>query len=37
MRAAYRYIRRNPSLALGIALLAALALFVMIGSVVVDT
>ena len=37
MRAAYRYIRRNPSLALGSALLAALALFVMIGSVVVDT
>jgi peptide/nickel transport system permease protein len=37
MRAAYRYIRRNPSLALGSALLAALALFVMIGSLVVDT
>jgi peptide/nickel transport system permease protein len=37
MRAAYRYIRRNPSLALGIALLAALALFVVIGSVMVDT
>jgi len=37
MRAAYRYIRRNPSLALGIALLAALALFVVIGSLMVDT
>jgi peptide/nickel transport system permease protein len=37
MRAAYRYLGRNPSLALGIVLLAALALFVMIGNLVVDT
>ena len=37
MRAAIRYIRRNPSLALGIVLLAVLALFVLIGSLVVDT
>jgi len=32
-----RYVRRNPSLALGIALLAMLALFVLIGSLIVDT
>ena len=36
MRAAYSYLRRNPSLAVGIALLAALALFVLVGSLVVD-
>jgi hypothetical protein len=35
MRALYRYVGRNPSLALGMALLAALALFVVIGSLVV--
>src|SRR6516162_7213064 len=34
---AVRYIRRNPSLALGVALLALLALFVLIGSLIVDT
>ena len=32
-----RYLRRNPSLVLGIALLAALGLFVVIGQFVVDT
>ena len=37
MRAAYSYLRRNPSLAVGIALLAALALFVVIGNLLVDT
>ena len=37
MRAAYSYLRRNPSLAVGIALLAALALFVVIGTLLVDT
>jgi peptide/nickel transport system permease protein len=37
MRAAFRYLRRNPSLAVGIALLGALALFVIIGHLVVDT
>jgi peptide/nickel transport system permease protein len=37
MQAGFRYIRRNPSLALGIALLLALALFVVIGSFMVDT
>ena len=37
MRAAYRYLRRNPSLALGLVLLAALGLFVLIGNLVVDT
>ena len=36
MRAAYRYLRRNPSLALGVALLAALGLFVLIGGLLVD-
>jgi len=36
MRGAFRYLRRNPSLALGIALLAALALFVVIGGMLVD-
>ena len=37
MRAAYSYLRRNPSLAVGIALLAALDLFVIIGNLLVDT
>jgi peptide/nickel transport system permease protein len=37
MHAIYRYLRRNPSLALGVALLAALALFVLIGGLLVDT
>jgi peptide/nickel transport system permease protein len=37
MRGLYRYVARNPSLALGVALLAILALFVVIGSLVVDT
>jgi peptide/nickel transport system permease protein len=32
-----RYIRRNPSLALGIVLLAMLGLFVLIGNLIVDT
>jgi peptide/nickel transport system permease protein len=36
MRAALRYLRRNPSLAVGIALLAAVALFIVIGDLVVD-
>ena len=37
MRAVFRYIRRNPSLALGVGLLTMLALFVLVGSLVVDT
>jgi len=37
MRALYRYVSRNPSLALGVALLTALAVFVLVGSLVVDT
>ncbi len=37
MRAAWRYLRRNPSLTVGIALLGLLALFVVIGSLTVDT
>jgi len=37
MHATFRYIRRNPSLAVGITLLAVLALFVLIGSLIVDT
>ena len=37
MSAVIRYIRRNPSLALGIVLLAILVLFVLIGSLIVDT
>jgi peptide/nickel transport system permease protein len=37
MRAILRYLHRNPSLAVGIALLAALALFVAIGHFLVDT
>jgi peptide/nickel transport system permease protein len=32
-----RYIRRNPSLALGIVLLAMLGLFVLIGNLIIDT
>ena len=37
MRGAFRYIRRNPSLTVGIALLAALSLFIFIGHLLVDT
>jgi peptide/nickel transport system permease protein len=37
MRATWRYLCRNPSLAVGIALLVALGLFVMVGNFVVDT
>ena len=37
MRAIFRYLRRNPSLAVGIALLTVLALFVVIGHFLVDT
>ena len=36
MRAAWRYLGRNPSLAVGIALLVALGLFVIVGHFVVD-
>jgi peptide/nickel transport system permease protein len=36
MRAAWRYLRRNPSLAVGITLLVALGLFVIVGHFVVD-
>ena len=36
MRAVLRYLRRNPSLVLGVALLTAIALFVVVGSLVVD-
>ena len=36
LRAAWRYLRRNPSLAVGIALLAGLALFIVVGRLVVD-
>jgi peptide/nickel transport system permease protein len=36
MRGIFRYLRRNPSLTLGIALLATLALFVVVGGLVVD-
>ncbi len=36
-RGALRYIRRNPSLTVGITLLAVLALFVIIGNLLVDT
>src|SRR5205814_7139983 len=36
MRGVVRYLRRNPSLALGTVLLAALALFVVIGGMLVD-
>jgi len=37
MHALYRYVSRNPSLALGIALLPALVLFLLIGRLLVDT
>ena len=37
MHSAIRYLRRNPSLAVGIALLAILALFVIVGNLLVDT
>ena len=37
MRGAFRYLGRNPSLTVGIALLAALGLFVIIGNLLVDT
>ena len=36
MRGIVRYLRRNPSLALGTVLLVALALFVVIGGMLVD-
>jgi len=36
-RSAFRYVRRNPSLAVGITLLTVLALFVIIGNLLVDT
>jgi len=37
MRSAFRYLRRNPSLTVGIALLAALGLFIIVGNLLVDT
>ena len=37
MGGAYGYLRRNPSLAVGVALLLALALFVLVGNLVADT
>jgi len=37
MHSAFRYLRRNPSLTIGIALLAVLAMFVIIGHLLVDT
>jgi len=37
MRSAFRYLRRNPSLTVGTLLLVALGLFVIIGSLLVDT
>jgi peptide/nickel transport system permease protein len=37
MRAVFRYLCRNPSLAVGIALLALLALFVIVGHLLADT
>jgi peptide/nickel transport system permease protein len=37
MSGALRYLRRNPSLAVGVVLLAVLTLFIVIGHVVVDT
>ena len=37
MRGALRYVRRNPSLAVGVALVAALSLFIIIGHLLVDT
>ena len=37
MHSVFRYLRRNPSLTIGIALLAVLAMFVIIGHLLVDT
>jgi peptide/nickel transport system permease protein len=37
MRSVFRYLRRNPSLTVGIALLAALGLFIIVGDLLVDT
>jgi peptide/nickel transport system permease protein len=37
MRSTFRYVRRNPSLAVGITLLAALGLFIIVGNLLVDT
>jgi peptide/nickel transport system permease protein len=37
MRHAFRYLTRNPSLTVGIALLAALGLFIIVGNLLVDT
>ena len=37
MHSAFRYLRRNPSLTIGIALLAVLAMFVIVGHLLVDT
>jgi peptide/nickel transport system permease protein len=37
MRSVFGYLRRNPSLAVGVGLLGALALFVIIGQFIVDT
>jgi peptide/nickel transport system permease protein len=37
MRGSFRYLRRNPSLTVGIALLAALGLFIIVGNLLVDT
>ena len=37
MRGALRYIRRNPSLSVGIALLGALSIFIFAGHLLVDT
>ena len=37
MRGALHYVRRNPSLVVGVALLAALSLFIIIGHLLVDT
>jgi peptide/nickel transport system permease protein len=37
MRSAFHYVRRNPSLAVGITLLAALGLFIIVGNLLVDT
>jgi len=37
MRGVFRYLRRNPSLTVGIALLATLGLFIIAGNLLVDT
>jgi peptide/nickel transport system permease protein len=37
MRGVFRYLRRNPSLTVGIALLAVLGLFIIVGHLLVDT